>query len=326
LTNSGWQYEGSWNTSAGNFLGTPIAPTFFLAAHHVEGTTGSVFVLNGFSYHTVAFFDCPDSDLRIWQVAETFPFYAPLYTATDEVGKHCVVFGRGTQRGDAVVVEPRTNGWKWGAVDSVERWGENDVSSIANGGAGLGQFLRCKFDRNGGSNECHLSRFDSSGALFIQSGSTWKLAGIHYAVDEQLFSLDGTTNTQFEAALLDQNGLYQWNGSGWNPPPSVTSTDNASAFYSTRISTNLSWINSHINFEPGNDLRMAGIQIVGSDVQLHLSTGSNRVYRVEHTSDLSTGVWTTVTNNLIGDGSIMTIVDPGGGNQPQQFYRAALLQ
>ena len=202
LTNSGWQYEGQWN----GFLATPIAPAFFIAAKHVGGSMGDVFVLNGFTYHTVAFSDCPNCDLRVWQVAETFPMYAPLYTNANEVGNHCVVFGRGTQRGDAVVVNPQTNGWKWGVRDGVERWGENDVTSIYDD-PNLGQFLQCTFDRNGGSNECHLSVGDSSGALFIQDGSTWKLAGIHYAVDGP-FSADGTTNTQFDAALLDMGGLY----------------------------------------------------------------------------------------------------------------------
>ncbi len=146
LANSGWQYEGSWIS----FLGTPIAPTFFLAAQHIGGATGNIFVLNGFTYHTTAFFDDPDSDLRVWQVAETFPGYAPLYTNANEVGKHCIVFGRGTQRGAAVIVSGVTNGWEWGAGDGVERWGENDVATTVNGGATLGDFLDATFDRGAG--------------------------------------------------------------------------------------------------------------------------------------------------------------------------------
>jgi len=34
LTNSGWQFEGLW----GGFLGTPIAPNYFIAAQHVGGS------------------------------------------------------------------------------------------------------------------------------------------------------------------------------------------------------------------------------------------------------------------------------------------------
>ena len=243
LANSGWQYEGQWKS----FLGTPIAPMFFLAAKHIGGTTGEVFVLNGFTYHTVAFSDCPDCDLRVWQVAETFPLYAPLYTASNEVGRRCVVFGRGTQRGAAVTVSKQLKGWKWGTSDGVLRWGENVISS-AYTDQSVGALLQVHFDRNGTRNECHLSVGDSSGAMFIRDGSTWKLAGIHYSIDGP-FSLDGTTNTQFDAALVDMGGFYI------NGPTNSTYVPNQpfdipSSFYSTRVSANVSWINSVIATAP----------------------------------------------------------------------------
>src|SRR5438067_1547180 len=95
LANSGWQYEGLW----GGFLGTPIAPQFFITAEHIGGTVGDTFRFAGVDYATTSVFDDPNSDLRIWQIAGAFPTYAPLYTKTDEVGKNLVVIGRGTQRG-----------------------------------------------------------------------------------------------------------------------------------------------------------------------------------------------------------------------------------
>ena len=243
LTNSGWQYEGEWN----GFLGTPIAPMFFLAAKHIGGTTGEVFVLNGFTYHTVAFSDCPNCDLRVWQVAETFPLAAPLYTASNEVGRRCVVFGRGTQRGAAVTVSNQLKGWKWGTRDAVERWGENVVSSVYTDQR-VGELLQVYFDRHGIRNECHLSFGDSSGAMFIRDGSTWKLAGIHYSVDGP-FSLDGTTNTQFDAALVDMGGFYVSTGTSWTYIPDQP-FDIPSSFYSTRVSAYVSWINSVIAAAP----------------------------------------------------------------------------
>ncbi len=243
LADSGWQYQGDWI----GFLGTPIAPQFFVAAKHIGGSVGDLFVLNGFTYHTVAFTDSPTSDLRLWQVAETFPSYAPLYTATSESGKSCVVFGRGTQRGAPVIVSGVTNGWQWGARDSVKRWGENVVASIVNGGAGVGDLLQVNFDRSAGANECHLSVGDSSGALFIQSSGAWRLAGVHYAVDGPFSNaVDGTV---FNAALLDKGGLYQSTGSGWTFN-SDTAADKPSSFYSTRISANLAWIAGVTNIAP----------------------------------------------------------------------------
>src|ERR1017187_7695287 len=74
LTDSGWEYEGFWDTSlelstnfypVGNFLGTPIAPQFFISAAHVFGTTNNVFVFQGVTYHPVAQFTTFDSDLSI---------------------------------------------------------------------------------------------------------------------------------------------------------------------------------------------------------------------------------------------------------------------
>lgn len=101
LAGSGWQYEGGW----GSFLGTPIAPSYFITARHVGGAVGDTFTYRGVNYTTVACYDDPGSDLRIWKVNGLFPTFAPLYTANDELGKSLVVFGRGTQRGDPIYNE-----------------------------------------------------------------------------------------------------------------------------------------------------------------------------------------------------------------------------
>ncbi len=245
LANSGWQYEGFW----GSFLGTPIAPKYFITAEHVGGAIGQTFVFREVSYATTAQFDDPDSDLRIWRICGTFPDFAPIYTQTNEVGQGLVVIGRGTQRGAAVTTTNvlgivKTNGWKWGAYDGVTRWGENLVTAIVDGnsvfGSGLGQLLQAEFNANGGINECHLSFGDSSGAVFIKDGSTWKLAGINYAVDGPY----NTTSTDpgFDAAVFDGSGLYEKNLAGlWLP------ANGPGSFYATRISAHVSWINSIIN-------------------------------------------------------------------------------
>ncbi len=320
LTNSGWQYEGLWQ----NFLATPIAPTFFLSAIHVGGSTSDVFQLNGVSYHPVTNWDCPNSDLRVWQVAETFPSYAPLFTGTNEVNQTFVVFGRGTQRGDAVNVGGQLKGWKWGTGDGSVRWGQNITSQIFTD-PGLGQFLVAFFDRSGISNECTLSSGDSSGGVFIQNGSMWELAGVNYSATG-LYSLDGTTNTQFNAALVDQGGLYASDGAGGWTFITNQIADIPGYFFASRVSAHAAWINSVINFQPGPDLCITNIAFAGPDIHINLSTGSNRLYLVQKTSDLLTGAWTTVTNNLLGNGGTVTAIDPGAMSQPERFYRVQLLQ
>ena len=249
LTNSGWQYEGQW----GAYLGTPIAPTFFLAAQHIGGSPGQPFVFNGITYTTVTNFDDPSTDLRIWQVGETFPSYAPLYTPSNEVSKLCVVIGRGTQRGSLISVEAgRTNGWMWGASDNVERWGENTVASVYTNGSSDDLLLYALFEANGATNECDLSVGDSSGGMFIENGTTWELAGIHYAVDGP-FSFDGSSADDFDAAVVDLRGLYYENDSGgWTLEPTNNFPEEAvpKGFYSTRVSTRVPWINSILNAPP----------------------------------------------------------------------------
>ena len=321
LTNSGWQYEGYW----GSFLGTPIAPRYFIAANHVGGSVGDFYTLNGFTYRTVATFKDPNSDLRIWKVANTFPIYAPLYTNSNEVGQHCVMFGRGTQRGIPVVLptETKTNGWKIGTSDGVKRWGENDVSFIDDGGAGFGDLLKANFDRSAGSNECHLSLGDSSGAMFIKDGSDWKLAGINYAVDGY-YSFTGSDTGRFDAAMMDVGGLYVGSdANGWTFFTNQVA-DIPSGFYSTRISADLAWINSVIDFLPGDDLCITAIQPVGNDVSVSFAT-TNRLYYVQRIDALTNGVWTTFTNNVPGTGGIVSVIDVNAATLTNRFYRLGLV-
>lgn len=318
LTNSGWQYEGLW----GNYLGTPIAPRFFITASHIFVPLNQTFLFNGTTYHTVAKFSTFDSDLNVWEVSETFPTYAPLYSLSDESNKHVVVFGRGTQRGAPVIVAGQTNGWVWGSSDGVQRWGENDVSSITNGNTngntGVGDLLRCTFDRNGGSNECDISLGDSSGGVFIEDGGVWKLAGVNHGTDGPFSNaVDGTV---FSAALVDSGGLFEEVGAtNWVFHPD-TAQDTPSSFYSTRISANLAWINSVIDFAAASDLQIKGVQVIGNDVQVSFAT-TNRLYFVQRSGDLASGIWTTFTNNVQGTGGIVSILDTNAASLPKRFYR-----
>lgn len=274
LANSGWELQGAW----GSFLGTPVAPHYFVAAQHVGGSVGQNFFFNGTTYTTTAFFDSPNSDLRLWKVDAEFPAYAGLYTNQDELGKPLVVFGRGTQAGAEVyAARPSTTyimetytlkelnlkmpdakklaatdplitytsktisipnyttvtnyelaGWQWGTSDGVMRWGENKVTAV-------GDFLVADFNPDLGPNVGHLSGGDSSGAVFIQDGTTWKLAGINYGV-EGPFSTESNGQC-FQAALFNKSGLF----SGTYQFP-CDGTPSPTRFYATRISAQMTWM------------------------------------------------------------------------------------
>ena len=226
LANSGWQYEGQF----GWFLGTAISPHHFITVKHI-GIASNVFVYQGANYTIVRWSDDPMSDLRIFEVAETLPSYAPLYSRTDENGRSVMLIGRGTQRGDPVYSNGILRGWLWGPGDGVQRWGENQVRSTR------GNLLYMTFDQTGGSNEAHLSSGDSGGATFINDAGVWKLAGINYAVDN---GVSATPNgAVFDAALFDTRWFYDAYGqliTGSGPMPN--------GCYAIRMSDRMQWIQS----------------------------------------------------------------------------------
>lgn len=317
LANSGWQWLGIWSS----YIGTPIAPRYFITAGHFGGSTNWTFRFADVNYQVVAGFDDPGSDLVIWEVAQTFPTYAPLFEGTNEVGQMAVVFGRGYGRGEEVTVNGQLKGWRWNTTLNWT-WGENQVAAVTNRGAGLGELLRLSFDRDGGSNECHLAERDSGGPLYLWEGGAWRLAGIHYAVDGP-FKI-GAGGTSFNAALFDKSGLYEWVGGQWIFHNN-TSVDKPSAFYSTRISSRLNWIRSVVDFEPGTDLRITNVTTDGADVVLRFATSLGKVYRVEWREAMTAGNWQTLTNGVAGTGAEVGVMDAGAGSLPRRFYRVGLV-
>lgn len=240
LAGSGWQYEGNF----GVFLGTAIAPHHFVTARHL-GQVSNNFVYHGVNYPIVHGFPDPGSDLQIFEITGTLPSCAPLYKRNDEVGRHLVVIGRGTQRGPERIVDGQLRGWEYGRGDSVQRWGENEVARIV-GGA-----LYVLFDQPGLPQEAHLSVGDSGGAIFLNDAGVWKLAGINSDVDQFASGPDG--GRPYYAAMFDERGSYRSDGkliTGDKPVPS--------GFHAARISSRISWINSVIGNTDSGPADMGG--------------------------------------------------------------------
>ena len=247
---SGWQYQGYY----GAYLGTMIAPQYFITAQNM-GTQGSSFVSAGifnggadvtYTIDTAAnsgagFWDIAGTDLRIFKINEYFSSHATLYTGSSEQGLDMVTMGRGGVRGADVMVSGTLHGWKHTGSDGVARWGSNIVSDVTTI-PGLGGMLVATFVASGPGHtleEATLSVGDSGGAVFVNDGGIWKLAGINYSVDG-MFDTNNTTGdgSEFNAALFDRGGLYQGNdGQGWTLIPNV-GPDNPSSMYASRISTN----------------------------------------------------------------------------------------
>lgn len=236
--NSGWQFEGKFLT----FLGVPIGPHFFITAKHIGGTIGTPFDLHGDIYTTIGFHDVPGTDLRIWEVnhSKPFPNYAPVSSGAADIGATATVFGRGTLRGDPVLLSSVLKGWKWGAGDSVRRWGRNLVTGTVMNPT-YGELLYCEFNNPGIPHECHLSTGDSGGGLFVMEDGLWRLAGIHLSVDGP-FRIP-PVGAPFSGAIFDKGGLEYKDDTTWI---AVTDepADLPSSFYSCRISASLGWISN----------------------------------------------------------------------------------
>ena len=240
--NSGWQYEGQF----GSFLGTPIAPRYFITAQHIGGNVGDPFVFHGETYTTTAAFSDPTSDLRIWQVDHAFADYAPLYRSGTETGLELRVFGRGTQRGAEMTLADRPRGWAWGASDGVQRWGRNVVVGTPTfDGA---PFVQASFDSPGLPDEAHLSVGDSAGGLFVQEDGLWKLAAVNYGVDDLYAAPDD--GTHFDSAIFDARGYYTKDGQGNFVQIPDKGVNVPTSFYSTRIAARLDWIGSVTGQDP----------------------------------------------------------------------------
>ena len=211
----GWDFVGKW----GGFLGTPIAPHYFVTAKHLGGAAGQKLLYRGKSYTAVEALPCPDSDLAVWRVVEKFPAWAPLYVKEQEFGREIFLTGCGTARGAPVRTgDGKLHGWRWGADDHQQSWGINHVSGLARytqpNARWKNEMLMFSFDEDGTPNEGIVSGSDSGGAVFLRdTDGVWKLAGIIYGVDGTPFSTSSNGKNAASGALFDARGLYEKNRS-----------------------------------------------------------------------------------------------------------------
>ncbi len=320
LAESGWAWQGAW----GDFLGTTIAPHYFITAAHIGGTVGNKFVLDGKAYSTTAFFDDPESDLRVCKVREAFPAYASLYSKEDEVGKGLVVFGRGAPRGQEVTVVgpsgPRLKGWRWGTGDGRLRWGENRVGEVikvpetgpdgvsTNGRVEI--LLRMPFDPVTRGNEADLSAGDSGGGVFLRDEAGWKLAGINRAADGPYRI--GEAGSGFWAAIFDEGGLSKGGEGRWRLVPDQI-RDTPGGFYATRIASRRAWIQGILAQAAIDPPRLLSAALAEGpyleetnaavDERARLMTiaapSESRFYRITGTSAVRISAWRVVSGKLL---------------------------
>lgn len=236
LINSGWQWQGNFR----NFAATPVSKKFFVTAGHIGGRAGNKMRLNGRAFTTLRYWDDPNSDLRLYEVDKVFSSWAPMYMGTKEVGKHALIYGRGTPRGADVLVNGQVRGWEWGIADGALSWGLNVIDAVEPGLQGEGDLLQFDFDSAASGaieHEGTISYGDSAGGVFFWNRDLkrWELAGLGYSVDGPFARTPG--GTTFQAAMFDMGGLYY--GDSLVPDSTI---DAPQRFYATRLSSNMNWI------------------------------------------------------------------------------------
>jgi hypothetical protein len=249
---SGWQYEGLY----GAYLGTMIAPQYFITAQHF-GTQGTTFtqsgIFNGGSDVTYNIDTHGQQRHRLLGhrghgpahlqgAGELFELCTALHRLPRS-GLTMVTMGRGGPRGADVLVGGDLHGWEHSSPDGTARWGSNTVSGVY--ASALGDLLMAGFSASGTAEEATLSNGDSGGGVFVNDGGVWKLAGVNYSIDGQ-FDTNNTVGdgSEFDAALFDRGGLYQGSDAfGWTFIPDLP-LDNPSNMYASRISTNAASIMS----------------------------------------------------------------------------------
>ena len=130
-------------------------------------------------------------------------------------------------------------------------------------------------------------------------------------VDDTTVTADGaTTATPFEQWLsvynLDpENDTVMKEGRGVSPAEAYLMGDDPT--------------------DPNDVIRITETTVLpdGGTMRLHFPSLANRVYRVEHTDDLTLDTWTTETATLVGDGQprYFDVPMPPGESDPKRFYR-----
>ena len=239
LANSGWQET----VPIGLFLGTVIATNALLTAKHLNFSAGIQFVCESQTQTVTSVANDADSDLSILFFSPGATQVAHINIETNDLASRVVLQGRGMERGDEVVVNGHTNGWKWAWNQwlGIRRWGVNRYV----GGVDGNLLAIAAFDYTDDPDVCMLSPGDSGGPGFVRSGSGWKLATVNYSVAPSSFTVSTNPASSFDASLFDCAGLYYDDGASWQYIPPEDSPVPC-VMINTRTAARVAWITNTV--------------------------------------------------------------------------------
>ncbi len=68
-------------------------------------------------------------------------------------------------------------------------------------------------------------------------------------------------------------------------------------------------------------LRILSLSHDGADLKVSFLTVNGIVYRLKTKGELDAGAWSAVGDDILGNGSLVQITQPGATSLPHQFYR-----
>ncbi len=71
-------------------------------------------------------------------------------------------------------------------------------------------------------------------------------------------------------------------------------------------------------------INVANVSVSGDDIVLQFYSVSNYLHEVQASTNVSSGLWQSLTNGLLGTGSPITFTDPGGATNGNRTYRVLL--
>ena len=133
--------------------------------------------------------DGSPADLLVFGLALPHPPLPDLtLTSTSPgLGEDVILIGPGTNRGAFTSWQPNPpspstiEGYEWGA-GSTMRWGTNEIAAEPATPVLGTMSISTEFDAGGTVHEAQAANGDSGGALFIDNGGNWELAGLLFAI------------------------------------------------------------------------------------------------------------------------------------------------
>ncbi len=270
-----------------------ISPRHFVGANHFRPSTGSEikFVgadgeVRGYTYerfHNIKNDDDENTDLFIGELAEDIPeahgiaFYPVLEKPESELeGMEILVYGRGHD-------EPRIGRGEIGGFG--DSFGTLPLTE-----GPLNDTRHYTFDyreNSAGPDDAHFELGDSGSPSFIVYEGDLTVSGIHSALEENSVPVEDrfTSYDSFILHYKDQvNAHMEATGHELTLAPRPEEDDDEEP-----------------DEDPGDDLKITGIDLEGATVTLAVRNSLEEPYDVQRTTDLNEQEWETVATGQTGE-------------------------